>query len=61
MESFNSAIAPGGKKPGCKPYDPTDPANSQKDLPVQLVLSLSLGVSAFVGFCVGGLYSSSSQ
>jgi hypothetical protein len=36
----------------CTPIDPTDPANGQQDIYVQLVLSLALGVSAFVGFCV---------
>lgn len=36
----------------CEPYDPTDPANGQKQIYVQLVLSLALGVSAFLGFCV---------
>jgi len=51
MES-NSASAMGNQKPRCEPYNPTDPANSSKDLPVQLVLSLALGLSAFVGFCL---------
>jgi hypothetical protein len=36
----------------CTAYNPTDPANGQKDIYVQLVLSLALGVSAFLGFCV---------
>lgn len=36
----------------CTVSDPTDPANGQKDVYVQLVLSLALGVSAFVAFCV---------
>lgn len=34
-------------------YDPIDPKNGQKDTVVQLVLSLGLGVSAFLAFCVG--------
>jgi hypothetical protein len=36
----------------CKGYDPTDPANSNQNIYVQLVLSLALGLSAFFGFCV---------
>jgi len=36
----------------CENYDPTDPANGEKQIYVQLVLSLALGVSAFIGFCV---------
>ncbi|TVY15078.1 Calcium permeable stress-gated cation channel 1 [Lachnellula arida] len=36
----------------CTVSDPTDPANGQKDVYVQLVLSLALGVSAFVAFCI---------
>lgn len=39
-------------KPKCKPYDPSDPSNGRKDIVVQLVLSLALGASAFIGFCV---------
>jgi hypothetical protein len=35
----------------CKGYDPTDPANGQKDILVQLVISAALGLSAFLGFC----------
>jgi len=38
--------------PKYDPTDPTDPANGQKQIYVQLVLSLALGVSAFLGFCV---------
>lgn len=36
----------------CEKYDPTDPTNGQKDISVQLVLSLALGASAFIAFCV---------
>jgi hypothetical protein len=36
----------------CPKYDPTDPANGQKQIYVQLVLSLALGLTAFFGFCV---------
>jgi hypothetical protein len=36
----------------CPSYDPTDPANSNQQIYVQLVLSLALGLSAFLGFCV---------
>jgi len=36
----------------CPKYDPNDPANGNKQVYVQLVLSLALGVSAFFGFCV---------
>ena len=36
----------------CPTYDPTDPANSNQQINVQLVLSLALGLSAFFGFCV---------
>lgn len=32
--------------------DPTDPRNQQVSIYVQLVLSLALGLSAFVGFSV---------
>ncbi|PQE12695.1 DUF221 domain-containing protein [Rutstroemia sp. NJR-2017a BBW] len=35
----------------CKSYDPTVP-HGDSDLIVQLVLSLSLGISAFFGFCI---------
>ncbi|KAJ5032320.1 uncharacterized protein L3040_008927 [Drepanopeziza brunnea f. sp. 'multigermtubi'] len=35
----------------CPKYDPTDPANGQKQIYVQLVLSLALGAAAFLGFC----------
>jgi hypothetical protein len=35
----------------CSTEDPTRP-NTQADVKVQLVLSLALGISAFVGFCV---------
>jgi len=35
----------------CDPTDPTDPNNGQKQIYVQLVLSLALGLSAFLGFC----------
>ncbi|TAQ83945.1 hypothetical protein B7494_g7730 [Chlorociboria aeruginascens] len=35
----------------CRPQNPTDPANGQNQVLVQLVLSLALGVSAFFGFC----------
>jgi len=33
-------------------YNPTDPAESSGQIYVQLVLSLALGVSAFLTFCV---------
>ncbi|KAH6671090.1 hypothetical protein B0J14DRAFT_564777 [Halenospora varia] len=36
----------------CTPYDPTNPNNSQQQVLVQLVLSLALGASAFLGFCI---------
>ena len=36
----------------CKSYDPTDPNNGQQNIYVQLVLSLALGISAFLGFCI---------
>jgi calcium permeable stress-gated cation channel len=36
----------------CSKYNPADPKNGQKDIYVQLVISLALGVSAFFGFCV---------
>jgi hypothetical protein len=36
----------------CTPTDPTDPAANQGQIYVQLVLSLTLGISAFFGFCV---------
>ncbi|KAG0651194.1 Calcium permeable stress-gated cation channel 1 [Hyphodiscus hymeniophilus] len=36
----------------CKGYDPTDPTNSNQNIYVQLVLSLALGLSAFIGFCL---------
>jgi hypothetical protein len=39
----------------CETYDPTDPKNSQQDIYVQLVLSLALGLSAFLGFCVSAI------
>jgi len=35
----------------CTVKDPTDPSNGQKQIYVQLVLSLALGSSAFLGFC----------
>lgn len=35
----------------CPKYDPTDPANGQKQIYVQLVLSVALGASAFLAFC----------
>ncbi|CZT42875.1 related to A.thaliana hyp1 protein [Rhynchosporium secalis] len=35
----------------CTVGDPTDPSNGQKQIWVQLVLSLALGLSAFIGFC----------
>lgn len=37
----------------CDKYDPTNPKNGEKDVYVQLVLSVALGLSAFIGFCVG--------
>jgi hypothetical protein len=36
----------------CPKVDPTDPTKDQKQIYVQLVLSLALGISAFLGFCV---------
>lgn len=36
----------------CPKVDPTDPVNGQKQIYVQLVLSLALGLTAFLGFCV---------
>jgi len=36
----------------CKKYDPSDPKNAQTALSVQFVLSLALGASAFIAFCV---------
>jgi hypothetical protein len=36
----------------CTASNPTDIASGQKDVYVQLVLSLALGISAFVAFCV---------
>lgn len=42
-------------------YDALDPTNGQKDTVVQLVLSLALGVSAFIGFCVSRRRKQSSQ
>jgi hypothetical protein len=47
MDTFALSVA---KK--CDKYDPTDPRKQQGSIYVQLVLSLALGVSAFVGFCV---------
>jgi hypothetical protein len=38
-------------KKDCSSYDPTVP-HGDSDIIVQLVLSLSLGISAFFGFCV---------
>ncbi|KAL2072731.1 hypothetical protein VTL71DRAFT_12074 [Oculimacula yallundae] len=35
----------------CTVRDPTDPSNGQNQIYVQLVLSLALGMSAFLGFC----------
>lgn len=37
----------------CPTYDPTHVEGQQTAILVQLVLSLTLGVSAFFGFCVG--------
>lgn len=45
----------------CPQYDPSDPDNGQKDLYVQLALSLALGVSAFLGFCVDNTTSCPAQ
>ncbi|KAG9243388.1 hypothetical protein BJ878DRAFT_120110 [Calycina marina] len=45
MDSFAAS-------PKCLPYNPSDPKNGQKDIYVQLVLSLALGASAFIGFCI---------
>lgn len=45
MDDFNVAEK-------CTKYDPTDPANGQKQIYTQLVLSAALGISAFLGFCV---------
>ncbi|KAG9238556.1 hypothetical protein BJ875DRAFT_32374 [Amylocarpus encephaloides] len=36
----------------CTTTDPTDPSNGQQDILVQAALSLALGVSAFVVFCI---------
>lgn len=36
----------------CRKFDPSDPTNEPNVLSVQLVLSLALGASAFLGFCV---------
>jgi hypothetical protein len=47
MDTFALSVA---KK--CDKYDPTDPRKQQGSIYVQLVLSLALGVSAFVGFCL---------
>ncbi|KAH8602919.1 hypothetical protein B0O99DRAFT_647721 [Bisporella sp. PMI_857] len=46
MDAFNSSLK------SCDAYDPTNPRGPQKEIYVQLVLSLALGVSAFVGFCI---------
>lgn len=46
------ALADNSMGKNCTASDPTDPANGQKDVYVQLALSLALGVSAFVAFCV---------
>ena len=45
----------------CTKYDPNDPANGNKQVYVQLVLSLGLGISAFFGFCVSVVARSYSQ
>lgn len=39
----------------CKGDDVTDPRNGQKDTPVQLVISLAIGLSSFIAFCVSRL------
>lgn len=39
----------------CKHVDVTDPHNGEKEIYVQLVLALALGISAFVAFCVSRL------
>lgn len=36
----------------CKGEDPTNIENGQKDIYVQLVISVALGVSSFIAFCV---------
>lgn len=37
----------------CKGYDPTNPySQDNTDTIVQLVISLALGVSSFIAFCV---------
>lgn len=46
MDDITAAIAK-----ECPRTDPTDPLNNQGQIYVQLVLSLTLGVSAFFGFC----------
>jgi hypothetical protein len=49
MLSTVSTMAP---KNCTRESDPTNPANGQQDIVVQAALSLALGVSAFLGFCV---------
>ena len=39
--------------PGCKDDDVISPKANEKDIYVQLVISMALGVSSFVAFCVG--------
>lgn len=44
--------APRAPEKNCTTYDPTSVDGQQTAIYVQLVLSLSLGISAFLGFCV---------
>jgi hypothetical protein len=40
----------------CKGDDVVDPRKQgQTDTPVQLVISLAIGLSSFIAFCVGGI------
>lgn len=41
-----------GSVPGCKGDDVISPKANEKDIYVQLVISMALGVSSFVAFCV---------
>lgn len=38
---------------GCQGDDVVSPKGTEKDIYVQLVISLALGVSSFIAFCVG--------